>query len=105
MGITANGLIHLGFIPEVDFSLEDKADGKGAYVARWLSLDPQPTVTEIEVADIEWQETYNSQEYSRSRKAEYPSIQECIHAILDDDLTALQVKRQAVKDKYPKGSN
>ena len=41
-------------------------------------------------------------DYSRKRQAEYPSIQECIHAILDDDLTALQKKRQAVKTKYPK---
>ena len=36
------------------------------------------------------------------RKAEYPIIEECVHAILDDDLDALQVLRQAVKDKYPK---
>jgi hypothetical protein len=28
--------------------------------------------------------------------------QECVHAILDDELTALQEKRQAVKPKYPK---
>jgi hypothetical protein len=53
----------------------------------------------------EVQAIYDSQEYSRSRQEEYPSIQECIHAILDDDLTALQEKRQAVKDKYPKESN
>ena len=38
----------------------------------------------------------------QNRKAEYPTIQECVHAILDDDLDALQVLRQAVKDKYPK---
>ena len=41
--------------------------------------------------------------YVDRRKAEYPSIEECVHAILDDDLDALQVLRQAVKDKYPKG--
>jgi len=40
--------------------------------------------------------------YGWKREQEYPSIEECIHAILDDDLTALQVLRQAVKDKYPK---
>jgi hypothetical protein len=45
---------------------------------------------------------YDNQAYARSRKAEYPTIEECVHAILDDDLTALQVLRQAVKDKYPK---
>ena len=40
--------------------------------------------------------------YKHDRAIEYPTIEECIHAILDDDLTALQVLRQAVKDKYPK---
>jgi hypothetical protein len=34
--------------------------------------------------------------------AEYPSIEECVHAILDDDLENLQILRQAVKDKYEK---
>ena len=38
-------------------------------------------------------------------KAEYPSVLDCIHALLDggDTLTDLQAARQAVKDKYPKG--
>jgi hypothetical protein len=45
---------------------------------------------------------YDSKKYQRDRLAEYPSIQECIHAILDDDLTALQAKRKLIKEKYPK---
>jgi len=38
------------------------------------------------------------------RKAEYPTLQDCIHALLDggDTLTDLQTARQAVKDAYPK---
>ena len=40
--------------------------------------------------------------YSEKRKAEYPSIEECVHAILDDGLSALQEKRAAIKAKYPK---
>ena len=40
--------------------------------------------------------------YGWKREQEYPTIEECVHAILDDDLAALQVKRKAVKDKYPK---
>ena len=46
---------------------------------------------------------YDTQEYARKREAEYPSIQECVHAILDDTLDALQAKRASVKLKYPKG--
>lgn len=41
--------------------------------------------------------------YDEKRKAEYPSIEECVHAMLDDGLVALQEKRAAVKVKYPKG--
>ena len=48
------------------------------------------------------QAEYDAQAYARNRLTEYPTIQECVHAILDDDLDALQVLRQAVKDKYPK---
>ena len=37
-----------------------------------------------------------------ARRREYPSIEECVHAILDDNLVVLQEKRTAVKLKYPK---
>ncbi len=63
--------------------------------------------TEISKADIkikldELQAEYEAKEYQRKRKAEYPSIEECVHAILDDDLENLQILRQAVKEKFPK---
>jgi len=63
--------------------------------------------TPISKADIlakqaELQTAYDAQEYARKRKTEYPSIQECVHAILDDDLENLQILRQAVKEKFPK---
>ena len=45
---------------------------------------------------------YEDSKYQRDRLKEYPDLQECIHAILDDDLTALQAKRKLIKDKYPK---
>lgn len=39
-----------------------------------------------------------------NRKEHYPSIEDCIHALLDggDTLTDLQAARQLVKDTYPK---
>ena len=67
----------------------------------WIEGDEIPKAA-IETEIIRGQAEYDAQAYSRNREAEYPSIQECVHAILDDDLTALQTKRQAVKDKYPK---
>jgi hypothetical protein len=58
---------------------------------------------EIQAKIAELQAEYDAQEYARKREAEYPSIQECVHAILDDDLDALQAKRADIKTKYPKG--
>ena len=61
-----------------------------------------PTDAEIEAEMDRLEAEFNSLAWKRSREAEYPLIQECVHAILDDDLTALQKKRQAIKTKYPK---
>ena len=61
-----------------------------------------PTKKELTDALAKQQADFDALDYSRKREAEYPTIQECVHAILDDDLTALQEKRQAVKTKYPK---
>ena len=76
------------------YSDGDSLDTNGGVV----SLDESAITTEINRLQAE----YDAQAYARSRKAEYPTIEECVHAILDDDLAALQVLRQAVKDKYPK---
>jgi len=62
-----------------------------------------PTQAEIDAELVRMQEEWDTQEYARNRQAEYPSIQECVHAILDDDLDALQAKRAETKLKYPKG--
>ena len=70
----------------------------------WLgSKEVEFTQAEIDAEVTRLQEEYDAQAYSRSREAEYPSIQECVHAILDDTLDALQAKRASVKLKYPKG--
>lgn len=69
----------------------------------WLdSEQTQPTQAEIDAEIARLQAEYDSQAYARLRKAEYPSIEECVHAILDDDLVALQAKRADVKARYPK---
>lgn len=47
-------------------------------------------------------QTNEAERWALNRQREYPTIQECIHAILDDELDALQAKRAAVKAKYPK---
>jgi len=69
----------------------------------WLDTEQtQPTQPEINAEILRLQAEYESQEYSRLRKAEYPSIEDCVHAILDNDLDALQAKRAEIKARYPK---
>ncbi len=70
------------------------------------------TAEEVEATLNTWAENERARQldeeangWIRNRQAEYPSLQDCIHALLDggDTLTDLQAARQAVKDKYPKG--
>ena len=53
---------------------------------------------------LEVENEYNNEDYKRKRQAEYPMLEEVIHALIDggDTLTELQAKRQAIKNKYPK---
>jgi len=61
-------------------------------------------LADIEAKMTELQAEYDAEEWKRNRQAEYPSMDDCIHALLDggDTLTELQAKRTATKTKYPK---
>jgi len=71
---------------------------------KWLNGTTPIPKADIETKMNELQAEYNAEEWKRNRKAEYPSHEDCIHALLDggDTLTELQEKRQTVKTKYPK---
>jgi len=56
----------------------------------------------IDATQAEVKKNFDALDYKAKRMSEYPTIEECVHAILDDDLEALQAKRTAVKEKYPK---
>ena len=62
------------------------------------------SLEDIQAKLNELQAIEDAKQYQRDRKSEYPSIEDCVHALLDggDTLTDLQALRQAVKDKYPK---
>jgi len=75
---------------------------KNGKITKWLTDEIQPSEEQIQTKLSELQAEYDALEYQRDRLQEYPTIQECIHAILDNDLEALQAKRTAVKAKYPK---
>lgn len=66
-------------------------------VIEWLDGTTEIPLHEIDAKKIEFS-------YKEKRELEYPTHEDCIHALLDggDTLTELQEKRQAVKTKYPK---
>ena len=69
---------------------------------KFCSGQTPPTEEAIQAKLTELQSEYDATQYQRDRQQEYPTIEECIHAILDDDLETLQARRTAVKTKYPK---
>ena len=75
-------------------------DGK---IAKWYSEKEQPSEEAIETKLTELQADYDAKKYQRDRLQEYPSIQELVVALYDEeDKQALIEKRNAVKAKYPK---
>jgi len=102
MAITAEGLIQLGYTPEVDFSLQD--DGAGIYIKTWISSDTQPTVAAIETAAIEWKTAYDALDYSRKRKAKYDLLNqdEMRYDDLINGTTTWQDAIAAIKAEFPK---
>jgi hypothetical protein len=102
--ITAEGLEQLGFERHNDNGGDYRLMLKDGVVVitEWFSDKPKPNEVEIASAHAEWEAAYNATQYQRDRKEEYPSIEECVHAMLDDGLVELQEKRAAIKAKYPK---
>ena len=71
----------------------------------WLDeVQTQPTDAAIAAKIVELQAAHDAAAYARSRQAAYPSIQDCIHALMDGGatLTDLQALRTAVKAANPK---
>ena len=57
----------------------------------------------IDATQAEVKKAFDDSDYKTKRLTEYPSISECVHALLDTDhLEELQAKRTAVKEKYKK---
>ena len=70
-------------------------------ITEWNDSLPELTQELVDSIEAEYEE---KEAYKNKRLADYPTIQEAIHALLDggDTLTDLQAKRTAVKEKYPK---
>ena len=102
MAITAKGLQQLGFSSDIDFVLQD--NGSGVEIRDWNSSSPIPNEADIEAAYFAWEN-----DYARNRLEEYPSVNSLVVALWEgvveermQAVTQLEIKRQAVKAKYPK---
>tara|TARA_R100000656_G_scaffold59057_1_gene45949 strand:- start:249 stop:611 length:363 start_codon:yes stop_codon:yes gene_type:complete len=73
--------------------------------AIFTTTNPYPELTWVNVkAEMDrLQAEYDSLQYARNRKSEYPSVEELVVALYDDeDKSAIEAKRAEVKAKYPK---
>ena len=65
--------------------------------------DKSSIVTKAEEIEKKYWEEWEKKSYQRDRKLEYPTIEELVVALYDEeDKQALIEKRNAVKAKYPK---
>jgi len=71
---------------------------------KWHNGTTPISKADIEAKMVEVQAEYDAEQWKRDRQAEYPNLQDCIHALLDggETLENLQTLRQTIKTKYPK---
>jgi len=91
-------------IKKINVNAEYTINADDINTIEWLNGTTPIPVADIEAKMVEVQADYDAEEWKRNRQAEYPTLQDCIHALLDggDTLTELQAKRTATKTKYPK---
>ena len=89
---------------EVDFIkdvvLQD--DGDGAYIKEWNAAEAQPTDAQLNAFESQANDMEALNQVYSNRKAEYPSVQDLVVALYDDDKAAIDAKRAEIKLKYPK---
>ena len=95
-------------ITQTIISLDATADvsviGNDVNQITWHDNNPNNiTNAQILSKHVELQTAYDALDYQRRRKEEYPSIEQLVVALYDtEDKLAIENKRKAVKDKYPK---
>ena len=91
-------------ILKINPNAEVSVSGNDINTIQWHNGTTPIPKADIEAKMVEVQADYDAEEWKRNRQIEYPSIDDCIHALLDggDTLTELQAKRTATKTKYPK---
>ena len=99
--------IYLG--REVDFTKDviiqdDRISGVShLYIKEWNVAEAQPTEEQLNALESQGNDLEALNQVYANRKAEYPSIEELVVALYDDeDKVAIEAKRAEVKAKYPK---
>ena len=59
----AKGLKQLGFTPDVDFVCQNDGDGRGDYIAKWISSSAQPSDSDIAAAANTADTNYTNTKY------------------------------------------
>ena len=80
-------------------------NGDKVYANLWVADGyDKPTDEELNTLLATKQAEYDAKDWERNRQAESPSLEDCIHALLDggDTLTDLQALRTQVKSDNPK---
>ena len=68
----------------------------------WLDSSTKPTEAELDAEVKRLQADYDSKEYQRKRKAEYPSVVDQLDDIYHNGIDGWKATIKATKDKYPK---
>nr|BAR32094.1 hypothetical protein [uncultured Mediterranean phage uvMED] len=99
-----DALLSLGVTEIISNGIPTNAEEYATMISRSDGADITITWTQVVDKMTDLQAEYDAEEWKRNRQAEYPTHQDCIHALLDggDTLTELQEKRQEIKAKYPK---
>ena len=82
-------------------------NGDKVYENLWVADGyDKPTEEELNTLLSTKQTEYDAKDWERNRLDQYPSLEDCIHALLDggDTLTDLQALRTQVKSDNPKPS-
>ena len=99
------------YIPVFRIEAVNELDGIESYYwcsdteTEWRD-DKHSSEEVINAKALELKTKWESEEYSRKRAAEYPSIAELTVALYDeDDKITIEAKRAAVKKKWPKDNS
>lgn len=78
-------------------------DGENYTGLNWLdTAQTKPTSEECETEMARLKAVYDSQQYQRSRKAEYPTIADQLDTLYHQGYDGWRAEIEAIKLKYPK---